>query len=104
MNAIPELVPISQLRLKQSEVLNRLSEGPVILTQHGQGAAVLVGLEQWNRMIETLEDFQDALDAALIQQKIVTGEESVLDWDAVRAELELELAVEQPADASPVPA
>ena len=37
MNAIPEPIPISQRRLKQSEVLNRLSEGPVILTQRGQG-------------------------------------------------------------------
>jgi prevent-host-death family protein len=45
MRAIPELVPISQLRQRQSEVLARLSEGPVILTQHGQGAAVLVDLE-----------------------------------------------------------
>ena len=104
MSAIPELVPISQLRLKQSEVLNRLAEGPVILTQHGQGSAVLVSIEQWNRMIETLEDFQDALDAALIQQKIATGEEDVLEWDQVKAELEHELETEQPADAKSVPA
>jgi prevent-host-death family protein len=104
MSAIPELVPISQLRQKQSEVLNRLSQGPVILTQHGQGAAVLVGLEQWNQMIETLDDLQDALDAALIQQEIAAGGEEVLDWDEVKAELRRELDREQPADARSVPA
>ena len=104
MSAIPELVPISQLRLKQSEVLNRLSEGPVILTQHGQGAAVLVDLEQWNRMIEALEDLQDALDVAIIQQGIAAGEEEVLDWDTVKAELKRELEIGRPADARSVSA
>lgn len=104
MRAIPELIPISQLRLKQSEVLNRLSEGPVILTQHGHGAAVLVDLDQWNRMIETLEDLQDAVDVALIQQEIAAGAEEVLDWDVVKAELEQELETGQSADAKPVPA
>lgn len=104
MSAIPELVPISQLRQRQSEVLNRLSEGPVILTQHGQGAAVLVDVEQWNRMIEALEDLQDALDVALIQQEIAEGAEEVLDWDVVKAELKRDLESEQPADARSVPA
>jgi prevent-host-death family protein len=104
MRAIPELVPISQLRQRQSEVLARLSEGRVILTQHGQRAAVLVGLEQWNRMIEALEDLQDALDAALIQREIAEGEEEVLDWDVIEAELKRDLESEHPAEARSVPA
>jgi prevent-host-death family protein len=62
--AVPELMPISELRLRQSEVLGRLPAGPVILTQHGRAAAVLVSPEQWNRIIAELEELQDANDAS----------------------------------------
>jgi PHD/YefM family antitoxin component YafN of YafNO toxin-antitoxin module len=61
--AVPELMPISELRLRQSEVLGRLPNGPVVLTQHGHAAAVLVSPDQWNRIIAELEDLQDTNDA-----------------------------------------
>jgi prevent-host-death family protein len=60
---LPELVPISDLRTRQGEILAGLERGPVILTQHSKAAAVLVSTDQYNRMIEMLEDLQDALDA-----------------------------------------
>ncbi len=63
MSALPELVPISELRGKQSEVLSKLSKGPVLLTQHGKAAAVMMSVEQYNMMLEALEDLRDALDA-----------------------------------------
>jgi prevent-host-death family protein len=54
MTSIPELLPISELRLHQNEVLNRLKDGPVVLTQHSRAAAVLVSVEQWNAREEKL--------------------------------------------------
>lgn len=62
MNAIPELVPISELRLRQSEVFEKLSEGPVVLTQRGRAAAVLVDPAHWNLLMKELEDLRDAAD------------------------------------------
>jgi len=59
---LPEVVPISDLRTRQAEVLADLKRGPVILTQHSRAAAVLVSTEQYNQMMELLEDLQDALD------------------------------------------
>lgn len=68
MGAIPRLVPISELRLKQAEVLASLDEGPVVLTQHSKGAAVLMGIDYYNRLLATIEDLEDALDAVESRQ------------------------------------
>ncbi|WP_337286477.1 type II toxin-antitoxin system Phd/YefM family antitoxin [Candidatus Methylomirabilis sp.] len=57
------MIPISELRKRQAEVLAALEKGPAILTQHGKGAAVLLSLDAYNRLLEELEDLQDALDA-----------------------------------------
>ena len=66
MVAIPilTLVGISDLWLRQNEVLNKLQGGPIVLTQRTQPVAVLVSLEQWNQIVERLEDLEDALDVA----------------------------------------
>ncbi len=63
MTGLPELVPISDLRTRQAEVLAGLADGPVILTQHSRAAAVLLSTDQYNRMLAQLEELQDALDA-----------------------------------------
>jgi len=62
MFPIPEVLPISDLRHAQAGVLNRLSGGPILLTQRGKAAAVLVDPVQWNQLLERLEDLQDAVD------------------------------------------
>jgi prevent-host-death family protein len=62
MLPIPDIVGISDLRLRQNEVLSRLHKGPVVLTQHSRAVAVLVSPEQWNEIIERLEEAEDALD------------------------------------------
>jgi len=77
MSKIPELVPISELRLRQSEVLERLPEGPVVLTQRGRAAAVLVDPDQWNSLISELEDLLDAADLRAARDTA----ESFVDFD-----------------------
>jgi len=63
MDPVPEIMPISDLRLHQSEVLEKLPAGqPVILTQYGRAVAVMVGPDLWNRLLEQLEDLHDAVD------------------------------------------
>ncbi len=63
MAAIPKMAPISEFRARQNELLQQLAEGPLVLTQHGRAAAVLVSLEQWNHLIEKLEYLEDSLIA-----------------------------------------
>lgn len=84
---IPELVPISELRLRQSDVLDRLAESPVVLTQHGRAAAVLVNPAQWAEIVERLEFLEDSLEAAEVRARIHAGEEAVSEWSEIEAEL-----------------
>lgn len=87
MNTVPELVPISELRLRQSEVLARLPVGPVVLTHHSKGAAVLVSLDQWNRLAGDLEDLEDTVTALKTQLALAQGDTDLVDWSEVEAEL-----------------
>ena len=63
MDPLPEVVPISELRLRQNELLGQVSEKPIVLTQHGRAVAVLLGPEPYNRLLEHIEDLQLAVDA-----------------------------------------
>ena len=63
MDPLPEVVPISELRLRKNELLKQVSEKPIVLTQHGRAVAVLLGPESYNRLLEHIEDLQLAMDA-----------------------------------------
>lgn len=87
MNTIPNLVPISQLRLRQNKILAQLPKGPIILTQRGVAAAVLVTPQMWNCLAQERENLSDALTALKIELDIATGKEDVTDWEEFEAEL-----------------
>jgi PHD/YefM family antitoxin component YafN of YafNO toxin-antitoxin module len=87
MNIIPELVPISQLRQRQNQILAELPKGPIILTQRGVAAAVLVTPKMWNFVVREVENMSDALAALKIELEVATGREEVSDWEAFEAEL-----------------
>jgi len=55
--------PVSDLRRKAHEVVNhaRESHRPLLITQRGRGAAVLIGLEEW----EALEARNELLEAVV---------------------------------------
>ena len=90
MRAIPELAPISDLRLRQSELLSRLGKGPVVLTQRGRAAVVLVDPEYWNQIVEELEDLRDALDAIEAYEAYQQDPSAARPWKDIRAELTAE--------------
>ncbi len=56
-------MPVSELRTKQASIIAQLKESPILLTQRGRGAGVLVHPDQWNEMVELLEDYEDILSA-----------------------------------------
>ena len=51
MRKVPEVIPITDLRQDAAEVLKRLREGkePVVITQRGRAAAVLLSIEEYER-------------------------------------------------------
>jgi prevent-host-death family protein len=69
MSTLPTIVPITDLRLKQSEVLASVAEGPVVVTLFGRPAAVMISPEEYDRIMIALEDLQDAADAAAARRE-----------------------------------
>lgn len=74
---VREVIPISESRKRQAEVLAALKKGPAILTQHGKGAAVLLSFDANNRLLKEPEDLQDAMDA--LEARQAPGERVSLD-------------------------
>ncbi len=59
VNEVVAVAPISDLRHRQGEILAQLAKGPVILTQRGRGAAVLLSMQQWQALNERLRAMAD---------------------------------------------
>ena len=58
------IVGVRRLRDEIASVLDELSEvGVIIVTQRGEGRAVLVDLDRYNELLERLEYLEDSLDA-----------------------------------------
>jgi len=61
MSPIPAIVPLSDLRVRQAEILELARHGPVVLLERGsRPALVAVTPEMWNDITERLEELEDA--------------------------------------------
>ena len=90
MARIPEIVPITDLRQDSSAVLKRVrsSREPVIITQRGRAAAVLLSVEEYER---TENERQILLRLARGEKEIAQGtgyalEDVLADADRLLAE------------------
>lgn len=58
------IVGVRRLRDEIAAILEELSEaGAIIVTQRGEGRAVLMDLERYNELLERLEYLEDSLEA-----------------------------------------
>jgi prevent-host-death family protein len=82
-----DVLPIRELKSSPARVLRRLKEShrPVVLTQHGRPAAVLISPQEFDEMRER-ERFMAAVRAGLADAE--AGR--VVDDNEVRRELDLE--------------
>lgn len=87
VTAIPTIANISELRQRQNELLGRLEAGPVLLMQYSTPAALLVGVDQWNRLADDFDDLEDTVTALKAQLALARGDTDLLDWSEVEAEL-----------------
>ena len=56
-----DIQPVSDFRAKASEILRQVRDTgrPVVLTQHGRSAAVLVGVDAYQALLDELELLRD---------------------------------------------
>lgn len=57
MKAIPQIVPISELRKEVAGIVKKVSDSaePVVITQRGKAAVVMVGAKEYQRFQHELE-------------------------------------------------
>lgn len=73
MERVPNTVPITDLRSRQTAILGELNEGPVLLTKQGRAAAVLVHPNYWNEVVALLEDLEDL---AIAEERLTDADEN----------------------------
>ena len=91
MGKLPNLVPISDLRQDAAKVLKRVRESrePLIITQRGRAAAVMLSVESFER---SERDKELLRLLAMGEREIAVGQG--YDLDAVLAEADILLAEE----------
>jgi prevent-host-death family protein len=55
---LPQITPISDMRIRIGEVMGKLQKGPVILAQHSRPAAVLVSIADWEKIADELAELK----------------------------------------------
>ena len=51
-----EAIPITSFKTGPNEVVDKIAQQPLMLTQHGRSVAVVVSPEQWNSMVMQLSE------------------------------------------------
>lgn len=74
MFATPQILPISDMRNRHPEVMKKLDNGPVFLTLRGEGAAVLLSNQQWEKLMGYIEEQADIIDVLEAQLSEAQGE------------------------------
>lgn len=80
INQLPTIAPISDLRLRQAEIIEQAKEGPVILVERGSKPALIaISPEQWNLLAEQVEYLQDALAVYKKKWELATGQDELVE-------------------------
>ncbi len=60
-NLSEDVQPVSEFRANAAKFVQQVRETrrPLVLTQHGKSAAVLLGVDEYERMVETIELLRD---------------------------------------------
>jgi prevent-host-death family protein len=59
-----KVIGVRQLRDELASVMDEVARlGEVVITQRGEGKAVLMDLDRYNQLIDRLEYLEDSLDA-----------------------------------------
>ncbi|MCH8486835.1 MAG: type II toxin-antitoxin system Phd/YefM family antitoxin [Candidatus Cyclonatronum sp.] len=75
-----DIQPVSEFRKHAADFIDRIKteKRPIVLTQHGKSAAVLVDVSEYQRMQEKIELMEDLLEAErqISAGRVLTHEEA----------------------------
>ena len=83
-NLDEDVQPVSEFRANAAKFVQRVRETrrPLVLTQHGKSAAVLMDVGEYEKMLDTIELLRDVHEA---ERRIEAGR--VVDHDEAMAQL-----------------
>ena len=83
MDLIPTTRPISEFRQNQASIMEAMESGPVVLTQHGKDAAVIMTSEYYNMIIKLLRKYQgyESISRLLADMEEPTGCIKIEEFD-----------------------
>ena len=82
--AMPTM-PVSDLRTNQAEIIATLDNTPIMLTNRGEGAGVLVHPNIWNKLVEEVERYHRLVRFNQIRHNMDAG--NYLTEEQVKADL-----------------
>ena len=80
MNPVPEIAPISDIRVRQMEIVQKARQGPVVLVERGsKPALVVLSPALWNALAERLEFLEDAVAVYRKKWEVATGQDEMTE-------------------------
>jgi len=80
MYSLPTIAPISDMRVRQAEIVEKAKEGPVVLVERGsKPALVVVSPELWSILSERLEYLEDAVAIYKKKWELATGRDEMVE-------------------------
>jgi prevent-host-death family protein len=94
MNPLPEIAPISDMRVRQMEIVKKAEKGPVVLIERGsRPALVVLSPALWNALTERIEFLEDAVAVCKKRWEVVTRKDEMTELSPAEIEDWLEDAV-----------
>ncbi|MCP9290155.1 MULTISPECIES: type II toxin-antitoxin system Phd/YefM family antitoxin [Gracilimonas] len=83
-----DIEPLSEFRKRSADFVKRLKKDkqPIVLTQHGKSAAVLMDVSEYERFTKKMEMLEDLLEA---KQQVEQGKTYTMDEAKKRIESHL---------------
>lgn len=80
MNSLPTIAPISDMRVRQAEIIEEAHKGPVVLVERGsRPALVVIAPELWNAIAERLEYLEDVVAVYRKKWELATGQDEMIE-------------------------
>lgn len=80
MNPMPEIAPISDMRVRQMEIVQKAQHGPVLLVERGsRPALVVLSPALWNALADRIELLEDAVAVYKKKWEVATGQDEMME-------------------------
>ena len=87
MNALPEIAPISDMRVRQLEIVKKAQQGPVVLIERGsKPALVVLSPDLWNALAERIEFLEEAVAVYRKRWELATGQDEMTELSPTQIE------------------